>query len=203
MIDSIESILQDIQQEKMVIVVDDDHRENEGDIFFPAQMITSSIVNFLITKARGLVCVAMEKDRLEKLKLPLMVQNNEDSHQTKFTVSVDFKESTTGISAFERAETIRALAFSEDSNDFRRPGHMFPLQSEEGGLTKRRGHTEAATTLMKLAGLIPCCVICEIINEDGTMSRMNDLKIFSEQYQIKICSIEEIVNYIQEKKISF
>lgn len=203
MMKNIEPILQDIQQGKMIIVVDDDHRENEGDIFFPAQMIEPSIVNFLITKARGLVCVAMEKDRLEKLKIPLMVKDNEDLHQTKFTVSVDFKKSTTGISAFERAETIKALAFSEDPNDFRRPGHMFPLQSEEGGLVKRRGHTEAATTLMKLAGLIPCCVICEIINEDGTMARMNDLKIFSEQYKIKICSIEDLVNYIQEKKFSF
>lgn len=185
----------------MVIVVDDLDRENEGDIFFPAQTITPSIVNFLITEARGLVCVAMEQGQLKKLQIPLMVQNNQDEHQTNFTVSVDFKDTTTGISAFERAKTIQSLALSNESNDFRRPGHIFPLQSHSGGILERRGHTEAAVTLMKLAGLIPCGVICEILNKDGTMARMKDLMVFKEKHQLKICSIEDIVQYIKNQNI--
>ena len=200
--DSIISIIKDLQNSRMVIVIDDENRENEGDIFFPSQMITPSIVNFLIREAKGLVCVAMEKEKLEKLNIPLMVENNEDAHQTNFTVSVDLKESKTGISAFERSDTIKALALSNNPNNFRRPGHIFPLQSHPEGLKKRRGHTEAAIALMKLSGLITSCVICEVINKSGHMSKLDDLMVFKKKHGIKICSIEEIIQYIKKNNLT-
>lgn len=185
-----------IKDGEMVIVVDDFDRENEGDLIMAAEKVTKEAVNFMATHGKGLICVPMEKKRLQDLKLFDMVPQNSDAFKTAFTVSVDSKQATTGISAKERAETILTLIDDQStSNDLRTPGHIFPLQSQEGGVLKRAGHTEAAVDLAMLAGLKPAGVICEIMNDDGTMARLDDLITYKEKHQILIISIADLIAY--------
>ena len=198
--DNIEEAIQDIKEGKMVVVVDDEDRENEGDLLMAAEKATSEDVNFMIKEGRGLVCVPLTKEKIEDLNLPQMVKENTDSHNTAFTVSVDHKETTTGISAAERALTINKLVDDESqSSDFKRPGHVFPLEAKEGGVLRRAGHTEASVDLAKLAGLKEAGLICEIIKEDGEMARLPELKEFAEKYDLKLISIADLIKYRKKK----
>lgn len=193
---SIEEAIEDIKKGKMVIVIDDEGRENEGDLIVAAEKVTPEIINFMATKARGLICMPMEGEILEKLEINQMVENNTDNHQTAFTVSIDHISTTTGISAFERAKTIKeAINEKAKSQDFRKPGHIFPLKAKKGGVLERQGHTEAAVDLAKIAGLKCAGVICEIMNEDGTMARTPQLFIFAKQYGLKIITVADLVEY--------
>jgi len=193
---SIEEAIEDIKKGKMVIVIDDEGRENEGDLIVAAEKVTPEIINFMATKARGLICMPMEGEILEKLKINQMVENNTDNHQTAFTVSIDHISTATGISAFERAKTIKeAINEKAKSQDFRKPGHIFPLKAKKGGVLERQGHTEAAVDLAKIAGLKCAGVICEIMNEDGTMARTPQLFIFAKQYGLKIITVADLVEY--------
>jgi len=198
--DKIEDAISDIKNGKMVVVVDDEDRENEGDLLMAAEKADSKAINFMITEARGLVCTPMEKEDIYKLELPLMVENNTETHGTAFTVSVDHKEVTTGISAQERALTIQKLV-DQDSKpaDFMRPGHVFPLIAKKGGVLRRAGHTEAAVDLARLAGLKPAGVICEVIKEDGEMARLPYLKEFSREHDLKLVSIADLIKYRKKK----
>lgn len=193
---SIEEALQDIREGKMVIVVDDMSRENEGDLFIAGEMVTPQAINFMATYGKGLICAPISKRRAKVLALHPMVSNNTDHHETAFTVSIDYKEAATGISAFERAETVKRL-FEEGirAEDFRRPGHMFPLIAREGGVFVRKGHTEAAVDLARLAGFQEGGVICEIMKEDGTMARRDDLIAFAKLHDLKIITIEDLIVY--------
>lgn len=192
----IEEAINAISKGEMVIVVDDEDRENEGDLLTPGELITPEKVNFMISQAKGLLCVPMRKEILKRLNLPLMTQDNQDRHGTKFTVSVDYKDSTTGISAYERAETIRHLADkSAKAEDFRRPGHVFPLAAEPGGVLKRAGHTEAMIDLLQLAGLNSVGAICEIINDDGKMARLDDLMLFAQKHNLHLITIKDLIEY--------
>ncbi len=194
--DSIEQAIEDIRKGKMVIVVDDEDRENEGDLVMAAEKADTEKVNFMIKKARGLVCVPMEEERLDELEIPLMTTENEDPHETGFTVSVDHVSTTTGISAEERAKTIKELVNPESKpSDFNKPGHIFPLRGRKGGVLRRAGHTEAAIDLSRLAGLKPSGVICEIIKDDGTMARMPDLEKFAEEHDLTLISIADLIKY--------
>ncbi len=194
--DSIEQAIEDIKKGEMIIVVDDEDRENEGDLVMSAEMATTEKINFMIKKARGLVCVPMEEERLNELNIPLMTENNEDPHETGFTVSVDHVSTTTGISAEERAKTIKELVNPESSpEDFNRPGHIFPLKGRKGGVLRRAGHTEAAIDLARLAGHKPAGVICEIIKDDGTMARLPDLEKFADKHDLSIISIADLIKY--------
>ncbi len=194
--DSIEQAIEDIRNGKMVIVVDDEDRENEGDLVMAAEKADTEKVNFMIKKARGLVCVPMEEERLDELDIPLMTTENEDPHETGFTVSVDHVSTTTGISAEERAKTIKELVDPESKpSDFNKPGHIFPLRGRKGGVLRRAGHTEAAIDLSRLAGLKPSGVICEIIKDDGTMARMPDLEKFAEEHDLTLISIADLIKY--------
>jgi 3,4-dihydroxy 2-butanone 4-phosphate synthase / GTP cyclohydrolase II len=196
MFNTIEEAIQDIQAGKMVVVVDDEDRENEGDLLMAASKVTPEAVNFMATHGRGLICMPMEELRLSQLGVNLMVEQNTDSFQTAFTVSVDSKACTTGISAYERALTIKQLLDPTSTPaDFKRPGHIFPLRSVSGGVLKRAGHTEAAVDLAKLAGLQPAGVICEIMNEDGTMARRDDLVAFCEKHHLKLIKIVDLIAY--------
>jgi 3,4-dihydroxy 2-butanone 4-phosphate synthase/GTP cyclohydrolase II len=198
---SIEQAVEDIRNGKMVIVIDDPGRENEGDLIIGADKATPEAVNFMVKHARGLVCMPMEGNDLDRLGVPAMVERNTDNHETAFTVSVDHRDTATGISAFERARTIRELMEeTAKPEDFRRPGHIFPLRAREGGVLKRTGHTEAAVDLAKLAGLKPAGVICEILNEDGTMSRTPELMKFGEKHGIGIITITDLVAYRSKKE---
>ncbi|MBE6048474.1 MAG: bifunctional 3,4-dihydroxy-2-butanone-4-phosphate synthase/GTP cyclohydrolase II [Clostridium sp.] len=193
---SIEEAIEDIKKGKMVIVIDDEGRENEGDLIVAAEKVTPEIINFMATKARGLICMPMEGEILEKLEINQMVENNTDNHQTAFTVSIDHISTATGISAFERAKTIKeAINEKAKSQDFRKPGHIFPLKAKKGGVLERQGHTEAAVDLAKIAGLKCAGVICEIMNEDGTMARTPQLFIFAKQYGLKIITVADLVEY--------
>ena len=196
---SIKEVVADLAQGKMIILIDDAQRENEGDILLAAEKITAEIVNFIITYCKGLICVPMLAEDLQKLNLPLMVaesQNNE-FHHTQFTVSVDSIKTTTGISAEDRARTILDLSRSNSQSiDFRKPGHIFPLRCHSAKLLGRKGHTEAAIELMLLAKLNPVAVICEIIKEDGNMARKKDLFAFAKKYSLKITSIDLLENYL-------
>lgn len=196
-LNSIDEAIQDISAGKMVIVVDDQCRENEGDLLVPGEMITKEDINFMCKHARGLICVPITEEQALKLELEPMVINNTEKHGTAFTVSVDARENTTtGISAEERANTARVLADSSSTaSDLVRPGHMFPLIARKGGVLKRAGHTEAAVDLVSMAGLAPAGVICEIMNDDGSMARMPDLYQFAQVHSLKIISIEDLIRY--------
>ncbi len=193
----VEEALKEIREGRMVIVVDDEDRENEGDLIAAAECATDETINFMARYARGLICVPLSSQRCEELGLEPMTRENTDLHGTAFTVSVDAREgTTTGISAAERALTARLLAKGEAKrSDFRTPGHMFPLIARLGGVLKRAGHTEAAVDLARLAGMNPAGVICEIMNENGTMARLPDLEAFSKEHGIKICSIQQLIRY--------
>ncbi|AOY75028.1 bifunctional 3,4-dihydroxy-2-butanone-4-phosphate synthase/GTP cyclohydrolase II [Clostridium formicaceticum] len=192
----IEEALEDIRNGKMIVVVDDEDRENEGDLVAAAELITTETVNFMARYGRGLICLPMLEEKLIDLQLPQMVQNNTDTHGTAFTISIDAVETTTGISAYERATTIqRAVASDAKADDFKRPGHIFPLAAKKGGVLSRTGHTEAAVDLARLAGLNPSGVICEIMNEDGSMARVPELMAFVEEHNMKIITIADLVAY--------
>ena len=197
MFNTIEEAIADIKAGKMIIVADDENRENEGDLVMAADFCRPEDVNFMITKARGLVCVPISCAQAQRLGLEPMVEHNTDAHCTAFTVSVDkLHGTTTGISAAERATTARALADPKSiGGDFRKPGHIFPLTARPGGVLQRAGHTEAAVDITRLAGLNPAGVICEIMNEDGTMARLPQLLEFAAREGLKIISVEELIRY--------
>ncbi len=202
---NIKDTIEDFKKGKFVIVIDDKHRENEADLVLAADKITPQKINFMIKHARGLVCMPMLSKRLEELKLPLMTKINTGFNKCSFTVSVDAKQgTTTGISAFDRAKTIKALIDKKTKpNDLAKPGHIFPLRCDEKGLAKRAGHTEAAIELCKLANLYPAAVICEIIGENGKMARGNELKRFAKRHNLKIVRIKELVEFIKIKRIYY
>ncbi len=197
--DPIPLALADLKAGRVIVVVDDENRENEGDLIGAAQFATPDMINFMAVKARGLICLAMTGERLDQLDLPLMVTNNTDSNQTAFTVSIDASPAvgvTTGISAEDRARTIQvAIHPNTQPSDLRRPGHIFPIRAREGGVLKRAGHTEAAVDLARLAGLYPAGVICEIQNSDGSMARLPQLIEYARLYQLKIISIADLISY--------
>jgi len=198
MLNTIEEALEDYKQGKVVIVVDDENRENEGDFICSADHITPEIVNFMATHGRGLICMAIVEDRCEELGLELMVSNNTALHETPFTVSVDLigRGVTTGISASDRAETIKALVDPNTKlEELGKPGHIFPLRARRGGVLRRTGHTEAAIDLSRLCGLSAAGVLVEIMNEDGTMARLPELEVIAERFNLKIISIEDLVAY--------
>jgi 3,4-dihydroxy 2-butanone 4-phosphate synthase/GTP cyclohydrolase II len=193
---TIEEAIEDIRQGKMLVVVDDEDRENEGDLIMAAEKVTPEAITFMATYGRGLICMPIVGSRLDELDLPAMVTHNTDPHGTAFTVSVDYKETTTGISAHERAATVRAIL---DPNtrpeDLRRPGHIFPLRAKEGGVLRRAGHTEAAVDLTRLAGMYPAGVICEIMKDDGTMARVPELIEFCKTHGLKMITIADLIKY--------
>lgn len=196
MFDSIPDALQSLKQGQVVIVVDDEDRENEGDFIALGTRADAAVVNFMITHGRGLLCVPLSEARSTQLNLPAMVDRNTDAHGTAFTVSVDHASTTTGISAFERARTIAELVNPKSTGaDFRQPGHIFPLISKNGGVLRRAGHTEAAVDLARLCGEEPVGVICEILNEDGTMARLPQLEALAERFQLKLISIADLIAY--------
>ncbi|MGB9903513.1 MAG: bifunctional 3,4-dihydroxy-2-butanone-4-phosphate synthase/GTP cyclohydrolase II [Desulfotomaculales bacterium] len=193
---TIEEAVEDIRAGRMIVVVDDEDRENEGDLIMAAEKVTPEAVNFMVTYARGLVCLPIVGERLDELDLPLMVTQNTDPRGTAFTVSIDHKDTTTGISAFERAYTIKSvLDPATKPEDLRRPGHIFPLRAKEGGVLRRAGHTEAAVDLARLAGFYPAGVCCEIMKEDGTMARVPELIEFCRQHGLKMITIADLIQY--------
>lgn len=197
----VEEILDELKAGRPVVVTDDEQRENEGDVIVAGEFATTENVNFMATWARGLICMPMTADIARRLDLPQMVQNNTDNHGTAFTVSIDHVSTTTGISAEERSVTALKCA-SPDSKpgDFRRPGHMFPLVAREGGVLRRAGHTEATVDLLRLAGMNPCGLCCEIMNDDGRMARMPDIRDFAAAHGLKVCTIEQIIAYRRRKE---
>lgn len=194
---TIEEALEDLANGKMIIVADDEDRENEGDLIAASELCTPETVTFMSNKARGLICVSITEQRAAKLDLGVMVRDNSALHETKFTVSVDYAHGTsTGISSFDRAATIRALADNQTKPaDLLRPGHIFPLIAVKEGVLRRAGHTEATVDLMRLAGLKPSGVLCEIINEDGTMARMPQLLDFAKEHNMKIITVKDLIAY--------
>lgn len=193
---TIEEAIEDIKEGKMIVVVDDEDRENEGDLIMAAEKVTAEAINFMAKYGRGLICMPIDGERLKELNIGQMVEVNTDNKGTAFTVSIDHKETTTGISAFERALTIKKVLEGESkSEDFRRPGHIFPLEGKEGGVLKRAGHTEASLDLSRLAGLYPAAVICEIMNEDGTMARVPELMEYVKEHNLKIITIADLIAY--------
>lgn len=198
---SIEEALDELRQGRMIVVVDDEDRENEGDLIMAAQFCTDDQMNFLCSQARGLVCLPATKEKFDRLGLPLMVAENTDTFKTAFSVSVDAKGTTTGISAAERAMTAREFARPDATMaDFNTPGHMFPLIAKEGGVRIRRGHTEATVDLMRLAGLEPVGICCEIMNEDGSMSRLPDIVRFKNRHGLKLISVAALEDYIKRNE---
>lgn len=195
-LNTIEEVIEDLKAGKPVIIVDDESRENEGDLVIAAEFATRETINFIIKEARGLLCTPMLEKDLIRLGIHQMVEKNTDNHETAFTVSVDHVDTTTGISPEERAVTMQKLIDPNSKpEDFRRPGHVFPLRYKEGGVLVRQGHTEASIDLCKLAGLYPAAAICEITNDEGYMSRMDDLLAFSKKHNLKIASVEALVEY--------
>lgn len=193
---TIEEAVEDIRKGKMIVVVDDEDRENEGDLLMAAEKVTPESINFMATYGRGMICVPLNEKRAEELELPMMVEKNNENMGTAFTVTVDHKNSTTGISAFERANTVKELVDpSSKGIDFKRPGHIFPLVARLGGVLKRSGHTEAAVDLAQIAGLYPAGVICEIMNDDGTMARVCQLMEFVKKHYLKIVTIADLIEY--------
>ena len=191
------SIIQDAKKGKMFILVDDKNRENEGDLIIPASKCNSKSINFMAKHGRGLICLALTKKQINVLKLPLMSPNNKSRMQTAFTISIESKKGiTTGISAQDRAKTIKvAINPKVKKNEIISPGHVFPLVARDGGVLERAGHTEASVDISKLSNLNPSSVICEIMNEDGRMARLNDLYKFSKKHKIKLASIEDLISY--------
>lgn len=196
-VSSTESALEDYRQGKMIILVDDEDRENEGDITIAAEFVTPEVINFMVTHARGLICLPMDMDMADKLDLPLMTQRNGSRFGTNFTVSIEAREGvTTGISASDRARTIlAAVADNAKASDIVTPGHIFPLRAQNGGVLTRAGQTEGSVDFSKLAGLKPAAVICEIMNDDGEMARMPDLEIFAKKHNLKIATIKDLIKY--------
>lgn len=202
MLSSIPEILEALRKGEMIILVDDERRENEGDLVLAAEKVTPEKINFMAKYARGLICLSLEHKIVERLKLPPMVPQNDSRHGTAFTVSIEAREGvTTGISAHDRAHTI-LTAIREDARpeDLVRPGHIFPLEAREGGVLIRAGHTEGSVDLCRLAGLTPAAVICEIMNDDGTMARLPDLERFAAQHGLKIATIADIIRYRLERE---
>ncbi len=204
-LDSVEDALDAIQAGKMIIVVDDENRENEGDLIMSAQKSSAKDINFMATEGRGLICVPLSRNICEKLELYPMAKKNNEAFRTNFTISVDYRHGTsTGISALDRAKTVQALANPKSlPTDFAQPGHIFPIQSCDGGILERAGHTEATIDLMKLAGLEPAGVLCEIAKEDGEMARLPFLLKFAKKHHLKIISIQDLIDYriVHDSKI--
>jgi 3,4-dihydroxy 2-butanone 4-phosphate synthase/GTP cyclohydrolase II len=196
-ISSVEEILEDARNGRMVILVDHEDRENEGDLVIPAQMATPDVINFMAQHGRGLICLTLTGERIDTLGLPLMASHNSSRHETAFTVSIEAREGvSTGISAHDRARTVAvAIDATKGAADIASPGHVFPLRSRDGGVLVRAGHTEAATDIARLAGLNPSGVICEIMNEDGSMARLPDLVAFAQRHGLKIGTISDLIAY--------
>lgn len=200
MFDTIEEALVDLKNGKVVIVVDDEDRENEGDFVALAEKCTPEVINFMVTHGRGLVCAPITEERAKELELEPMVEDNTDEYKTAFTVSIDHKSTTTGISAYDRSDTIRALIDPETKpSDFKRPGHIFPLIAKPGGVLRRAGHTEAAVDLAKLCNAYPAGVICEIMNEDGSMARVPELRKIADRFGLKLITIKDLIKYRNTK----
>ncbi|MCX7916391.1 MAG: 3,4-dihydroxy-2-butanone-4-phosphate synthase, partial [Verrucomicrobiae bacterium] len=200
--DSVEDCVEEIRQGRMIILTDDEQRENEGDLVMAAEKVTPEAINFMTKYGRGLICVPTTARRLAALGIERMVAHNRESFQTDFMVSVDAREGiTTGISAHDRARTIRVLADPHARpSDLVSPGHVFPLQAKEGGVLRRAGHTEASVDLVRLAGLYPVAVICEILNEDGTMARLPELFRFRERFNLRIGTIRDLIEYRRRRE---
>lgn len=201
-LNSIEEVVEDLKKGKCVVIMDDENRENEGDVICAAEFATTENVNFMASYARGLICMPMAPEYTDELHLPQMCITNTDNHCTAFSVSVDHVSTTTGISAYERGITARK--FVEDDakpEDFRRPGHMFPLEARPGGVIERQGHTEATVDLMKIAGLKPVGLCCEIMRDDGMMARRDDLEQFAKQHDLKISTVEKLIQYRKEHEV--
>ena len=199
---TIPEALQDLKQGKIILVTDDPDRENEGDFICAAEFATTENINFMATHGKGLICMPMSEAFVQKLQFPQMVQHNTDNHETAFTVSIDHVSTSTGISAAERS--ITAMACVDDhakAEDFRRPGHMFPLEARPGGVIERQGHTEATVDLMKIAGLKPVGLCCEIMRDDGMMARRDDLEQFAKQHDLKISTVEKLIQYRKEHEV--
>jgi 3,4-dihydroxy 2-butanone 4-phosphate synthase/GTP cyclohydrolase II len=198
---TIEEGIRELKKGNLIIVVDNEDRENEGDFVLAAEKATPAKINFMIKKGGGVVCVPIIRKRLDELKIPLMVENKNNSGKMgcKFTISIDFKEVGSGISAFDRCKTIKELTNSSArAEDFNRPGHIFPLRYQEGGVLKRDGHTEAGVDLCKLAGLYPAAVLCEILKEDGNTAKREDLEKLAKEHNLKIISIKDIIKHIKQ-----
>ena len=197
----LEEVLADLRMGKLILMTDDPHRENEADLVCAGQFATPQNINFMATHARGLICVPMAPEKVDSLGLPMQAQHNTEKHHTAFTVSVDAKEgTTTGISAFERSITTMKLADAKASlDDFVQPGHCFPLRAVEGGVIRRAGHTEGTVDLLRIAGMEPVGVCCEIMKEDGTMARLGELGSFQKQYGLKACSLAQIIEHRQHR----
>jgi 3,4-dihydroxy 2-butanone 4-phosphate synthase/GTP cyclohydrolase II len=202
-LNNIQEAIEDVRAGKMVIVVDDEDRENEGDFVIAARHVTPEVINFMTKYGRGLICIALTEERCQDLKLDMMVSNNTDPNKTAFTISVDLlgHGCTTGISAHDRSKTVQALInTSMQPNDFARPGHIFPLKAKMGGVLRRTGHTEAAIDLARIAGLEPAGVIVEIMNDDGTMARLPQLLEIAEKFDLKVISIRDLIEYRLSKE---
>ncbi len=192
----VKQAIEDIKSGKMVIMIDDEDRENEGDLVYAATFSTPQKVNFLATHAKGLICVAVTKDISDRLSLSPMVSHNDSQHETAFTVTVDARDCTTGISAYERDMTIKILAdYNSKPSDLVKPGHIFPLIAKNGGVLARTGHTEGSVDICKMAGIAPVAVICEVMKEDGTMARRKDLELFAKKHKLNIVYISDLVEY--------
>ena len=196
MLHTIDEAIADLKAGKVIIVVDDEDRENEGDFVALAQFSTPETINFMAKEGRGLICTPITEELAQQLNLHPMVENNTDAKETAFTVTIDHKDTTTGISAYERAFTIEKLIDpTSRAADFNRPGHVFPLIAKKGGVLRRAGHTEAAIDFARLAGANPVGVICEIMNDDGTMARLDSLRLIAEKFNLKMVSIEQLIEY--------
>ena len=198
---TVEQAIEDIRNGKMIVVIDDEDRENEGDLIVAAETVTPEDINFMATYAKGLICTPIDGKRLDELQITQMVQNNTDNHETAFTVSVDAFDTSTGISAYERCRTIKLLIDNRAKpENFRRPGHVFPLRSVEGGVLRRAGHTEATTDLAKLAGFFPAGLCCEVMDDDGHMMRTENLKKFAAHHNLNIITVKALIEYRKQKE---
>ena len=193
---TVEQAIEDIRRGKMVVVIDDEDRENEGDLIIAAETVTPADINFMATYAKGLICTPIDGKRLDELGIGQMVSNNTDNHETAFTVSIDAYDTETGISAYERCHTIKLLLDKNSKpSTFRKPGHVFPLRSVEGGVLRRAGHTETATDLARLAGFYPAGLCCEIMDDDGHMMRTEKLKKFAIRHGLNIITVRSLIEY--------